>query len=238
MPYGEGKKRRCLNKGDDAHCGEVTQMRNKVSAGEYLAFLSAKYDVGPSEFFEALTSAAESGLSTCGTLSIESRGAHQNKVVLLIMNGAKVVAQFPVSKEFLFEQNRSIKDLSDTSMFRRRLINKNNGPHSFQIRDLKAGMKKVNVKAKVLEIAKPSLVFTRFGNYASVANALISDETGSIKLCLWNEQISSVSTGDTVQIENGSISTFRGEKQLRVGRKGAFHVVDGSVTSLEEVQRP
>jgi replication factor A1 len=238
MPCGEGKKRCCLNKGNGAHRGEVALMRNKVSASEYLAFLSAKYDVGPSEFFDALISAAESGVSTCGNLSIESRGTHQNKVVLLITNGTKVVAQFPVSKEFLFEQTRSIKGLSDTSMFRRRLINKNNGPHSFQIRDLKAGMKKVNIKAKVLEIAKPSLVFTRFGNYASVANALISDETGSIKMCLWNEQISSVCTGDTVQIENGSISTFRGEKQLRVGRKGAFHVVDGSASSLEEVQDP
>lgn len=35
-------------------------------------------------------------------------------------------------------------------------------------------MKQVNLKAKVLEIAKPTLVFTRFGNYASVANALIA----------------------------------------------------------------
>jgi replication factor A1 len=237
MPSGEGETRHYLRKRDGAYCGEAL-MRNKVSAGEYLAFLSAKYDVGPSKFFEALTSAAESGESTCGTLSIESRGTHRNKVVLLITNGAKVVAQFPVSKEFLVEQNRSIKDLSDTSMFRRRLINKNNGPQSFQIRDLKAGMKKVNLKAKILEIAKPSLVFTRFGNYASVANALISDETGRIKLCLWNEQINSIAIGDTVQIENGSISTFRGEKQLRVGRKGAFHVVEGSACSLENVQRP
>jgi replication factor A1 len=237
MSSGEGEKRYGLSKRDDVYCGEVL-MRNKVSAGEYLAFLSAKYDVGPSKFFEALTSAAESGESTCGTLSIESRGTHRNKVVLLITNGAKVVAQFPVSKEFLFEQNKSIKDLSDTSMFRRRLINKNNGSHAFQIRDLKAGMKKVNLKAKVLEIAKPNLVFTRFGNYASVANALISDETGQIKLCLWNEQISSLSTGDTVQIENGSISTFRGEKQLRVGRKGAFHVVEGTACSLKNMQHP
>jgi replication factor A1 len=235
MPSGEGKKHHCFNERNDAYYGVVV-MRNKVSAGEYLAFLSAKYDVGVRKFFEALTSAAESGESTCGNLSIASRGTHRNKIVLLITNGAKVVAQFPVSKEFLFEQNRSMKDLSETSMFRRRLMNKDVGPHLFKIRDLKAGMKKVSLKAKVLEIAKPNCVFTRFGNYASVANALISDETGRIKLCLWNEQISSVSTGDTVQIENGSISTFRGEKQLRVGRKGAFHVVEGSAYPIEDAQ--
>jgi replication factor A1 len=99
-------------------------------------------------------------------------------------------------------------------------------------------MKKVNLKAKVLEIAKPTLVFTRFGNYASVANALVSDETGMIKLCLWNEQISSLSIGDTVQIENGNISMFRGERQLRVGRKGTLRILDGSVFPLEEIHNP
>jgi ssDNA-binding replication factor A large subunit len=48
-------------------------------------------------------------------------------------------------------------------------------------------MKKVNLKAKVIEVGKPTFVFTRFGNYACVANVLIADETGKIKLCLWNE---------------------------------------------------
>lgn len=86
-------------------------------------------------------------------------------------------------------------------------------------------MKKVNLKAKVLEIAKPTLVFTRFGNYANVTNALIADETGTIKLCLWNEQIDAVSIGDTVQIENASTSTFRGEKQLRIGKKGLLRSI-------------
>jgi ssDNA-binding replication factor A large subunit len=86
-------------------------------------------------------------------------------------------------------------------------------------------MKKVNLKAEVLEIARPTHVVTRFGNYANVANALIADETGKIKLCLWNEQISSISVGDTVQIENARISTFRGEKQLRVGKNGFLHII-------------
>ncbi|MEM2972459.1 MAG: DNA-binding protein [Candidatus Bathyarchaeia archaeon] len=96
----------------------------------------------------------------------------------------------------------------------------------FQIRDLRIGMKKVNLKAKVLEIAVLTLVFTRFGNYASVANAVIADETGTIKLCLWNEQIDAMSIGDTIQIENASTSTFRGEKQLRIGKKGILRNIN------------
>lgn len=213
-------------------------MRNKVSIGEYLAFLSLKYEVDAGKLFHALVSAVASQKSTCGDLLIECRGVQRNKIVLLITNGPKVVAQFPITREFLLEQRNPIQYASETSTFRRRLTKKDNGLHSFQIRDLRTGMKKVNLKAKVLEIAKPTLVFTRFGNYASVANALVSDETGMIKLCLWNEQISSLSIGDTVQIENGNISMFRGERQLRVGRKGTLRILDGSVLPLEEIHNP
>jgi replication factor A1 len=83
-------------------------------------------------------------------------------------------------------------------------------------------MKQVNLKARVVEIAKPTLVFTRFGNHASVAKALIADETGTIQLCLWNEQIDLISIGDTIQVENARTSTFRGERQLSIGKKGTL----------------
>jgi replication factor A1 len=91
-------------------------------------------------------------------------------------------------------------------------------------------MSHINLKAKVLEIARPTLVFTRFGNYASVARALIADETGTIKLCLWNEQINSISIGDSIQIENARMSTFRGERQLNIGKKGTL----SNIADLEQ----
>ena len=197
-------------------------LRSKVSIGEYLAFLSIKYEVDPDKLFYALISAGENQKSTCGNLSIKCRSKLHDKTVLLITKGQKVVAQFPIPKEFLLERSNPIKDLINPDMIRRHLNKKNKEPRLLQIRDLRAGMKEVNLKAKVLEIARPTLVFTRFGNYASVANALIADETGTIKLCLWNEQINSISIGDTVQIENARVSMFRGERQLRIGKSAGY----------------
>jgi len=197
-------------------------LRSKVSIGEYLAFLSIKYEVDPDKLFYALISAGENQKSTCGNLSIKCRSKLHDKTVLLITKGQKVVAQFPIPKEFLLERSNPIKDLINPDMVRRHLNKKNREPRLLQIRDLRAGMKEVNLKAKVLEIARPTLVFTRFGNYASVANALIADETGTIKLCLWNEQINSISVGDTVQIENARVSMFRGERQLRIGKSAGY----------------
>jgi replication factor A1 len=195
-------------------------VRNKASQGEYLAFLSVKYEVDPDKLFYGLISAEKERKSTCGNLSIECRSNQESKSIFLLTNGSKVVAQFSIPKEFLMEKTNPIKTLRKAVMLRRHLLKENSRPRSFNIKDLHIGMKQINLKAKVLEIAKPTLVFTRFGNYASVANALISDDTGTINLCLWNEQMETVSAGKMIQIENANVSAFRGEKQLRVGKKG------------------
>ena len=85
-------------------------------------------------------------------------------------------------------------------------------------------MKKVNLKVQIVEISEPKVVVTKFGNHASVANAIVTDGTGKIKLCLWNDQIESVSAGDTIEIENAHVSAFRNERQMRVGKNGALSV--------------
>ncbi|MEM1514498.1 MAG: OB-fold nucleic acid binding domain-containing protein [Thermoproteota archaeon] len=95
-----------------------------------------------------------------------------------------------------------------------------------KIRDLKDGMRGVNLVAKVLEVSEPREVISRFdGRAYRVADAIIGDETGTIKLSLWNEQIGQVNINDTVKIENGYIRSFRGEKQLNVGKFGKLTVL-------------
>jgi replication factor A1 len=202
-------------------------MRNKVSEGEYLAFLSAKYEVDPDKLFYGLISAEEDQKSICGNLSIECRGSLERKSnIFLLTNGPKVVAQFSIPKEFLLEKTNPIKNLRKSAMLHRRLASRNIESRPFHIEDLRIGMKKIDLRAKVLEVAKPTLVFTRFGNHASVANALIGDETGTIKLCLWNQQIDAISVGNVIRVENGNVSAFRGEKQLRIGKKGKLSNVE------------
>jgi len=203
-------------------------LRNKVSAGEYLAFLSLKYEVDPDEFFVALDSAWKNQRANCGKLLIQRRSRGEDKAIFLITKNSKVIAQFPIPRTFFQEKRNPIELFRRTAAIHRHIANRTGDSHesSFAIRDLRVGMKKIKLKAKVLEIPRPKLVFTRFGNYATVANASVTDETGTVKLCLWNEQISAVSAGDTVVIENASMSMYRGEPQLRIGRKGKINVVE------------
>ena len=199
-------------------------MRSKTSTSEYLAFLSAKYEVDPDKLFYALILAEESGKSQCGSLSIERRGETLDKVMFLILTNLKVVAQLSVFKDFLMKKDHPIRGFMRTEKILRLLAKKARQSKVLTIKDLRNGMTQICLKAKVLEIPKPSLVYTRYGNYASVANALISDETGTISLCLWNEQTQCISVGDNIQIENGRVSTFRGQRQLNIGTKGLLSI--------------
>jgi len=216
-------KTRSITSRNDCIKGRKT-MRSRLYPSEYLALLTIKYEVDADKFFNALISAVKNRRSECGDLSIECRNKKGNRLILLITQGSKVVAQFQIPEEFLSKQNNLIKEAKDAYLVDRHSITKCRAPQSFQIKDLQIGMKRVNLKAKVLEVSKPTFVVTRFGNYASVANAMVSDDTGKIKLCLWNDQINSVAVGDTVQIENARISAFRNERQLRVGKKGVLRV--------------
>ena len=86
-------------------------------------------------------------------------------------------------------------------------------------------MKRVSIEGKVTEKSETREVMSRFKNESyKVASVVIADETDSIKLTLWNEQIDQVNVDSIVKIENGYVSSFRGEIQLNVGKYGKLTV--------------
>lgn len=201
-------------------------MRRKKSSGEYLACLSAKYEIDPDALFYALLAAGEKRKARCSNLLIECRGKTKGKIIFLITKDSEVIAQFPVSEKILAQQGNPIRNFTETDSVRKHIEKKNSSAVSRSISDLRAGMNNVSLKAKVLEVTPTKHVVTRYGNLASLAKALLSDETGKIKLCLWNEQIDAVAAGYTVQIENARTSTFRGERQLSLGKTGTVSNIE------------
>ena len=93
------------------------------------------------------------------------------------------------------------------------------------IKDLRNGMKRVDVEAKVVEKGDPREVTSRYKDETyKVADAVVADDTGSIKLTLWNEQIDQVNVNDTIKVENGYVTSFKGEIQLNVGKYGKLTI--------------
>jgi replication factor A1 len=94
-----------------------------------------------------------------------------------------------------------------------------------KISELKAGMRNVSVTGKIDSVGEPRTVNLKAGGTTTVADAIISDESGSIKLSLWGDDSSKVQAGDKVSVENGYINTFKGENSLSVGKFGKLNKV-------------
>lgn len=89
-----------------------------------------------------------------------------------------------------------------------------------KIADLTPESKSVNVIAKVLSVGEPKEIPSRFGPSRKVAEVPIADESGTVVLSLWQDQIGSVAEGETIQIENGYVSLVKGHIRVNVGKYG------------------
>jgi hypothetical protein len=200
--------------------------RSSADSGllQYLALISIKYGIESEKFFDGLVEAWKRRQATCESLSIECRRKTRDNAVFLITNDFRVVAQFSIPKRIL-EETSPLKGFALTRALKRKITKRIEVEHP-RIGDLKSGMKRIDLRARILEIPRPRNVITKFGDFATVTNASIADETGSIQLPLWNRQIDTFSVGDTIRVENARVVTFRGERQLRIGRGGQLSVIE------------
>ena len=93
-----------------------------------------------------------------------------------------------------------------------------------KINEILAEMDSVIVSGRITYIGIRRTVKTRYGE-ASVATAVLEDETGKIALNLWRDQIDLVKDGDLVQIENGFVKTYQDKLELNVGSRGKIVLI-------------
>jgi replication factor A1 len=203
--------------------------QKKPNLDEQLALLSAEHGVYPAELFQALVTAKDTGKTSCQDLTIGYRGSIENEAIFLITKDNAVVVQFRVPEELLLRKDVPFQKWMDTYQVRRELAKQNPAaPAQTQIQHLRSGMKKVNLEAQVLETPKPATVHTQYRDNALVTNAWIGDDTGKIKLCLWDEQVNCIAVGDTIQIKNATVATFKGERQVRLGKNATLCVLQSA----------
>lgn len=195
--------------------------QKKQSMSEYLAHLASTCNVYTGEIVQALVTARKGERVALADISVECRDKTNNMNTFLIKHGDNVAAQFRISDE-------SLKDVADSIMYVahypakiERFEDKGNDiDPSYCIKDLRVGMKHVNLHAKVLEISAPKQVNTKFGNTMTLAKALIEDNTGKIHLCLWDEQIQTISVNDIIVVEDAKVTKYSDTLQLNVGKNG------------------
>ncbi len=203
---------------------------------EYLARISVKHGIDSDEFFACLIEAWKNQKAKCKDLEIECREKTPDHCIFLLTRSDGWVAQFPLAERVLMEAN-PLKEFENKMLLRAQRLAKSK-PARLKIEGLSAGRKHVTVKARVLKMSKPKLVSTRFGTQAYVSNIIIGDNTETIELSLWNKQAKAISVGDVIQIDNGYVASFRGKRQLRIGRRGEIDVVkDSDFPSIEQLKK-
>jgi len=93
-----------------------------------------------------------------------------------------------------------------------------------KINELNTKQGKVEVEAVVKTMEEPK-IFNKFGKDLKLVNAIIEDETGTIKLSLWNDDCDKIKVGSKIKIINGYVNEYQGEKQLTPGKFGKLEVL-------------
>lgn len=101
-----------------------------------------------------------------------------------------------------------------------------------KISELNIGQGNVEVEGTIKELGEAK-TFNKFGKDLSVANAMLEDDSGSIKLTLWNDDVTRFKDGDKLKVVNGYVNEFQGEKQLTSGKFGSLEKVDRSSAPAE-----
>ena len=95
-----------------------------------------------------------------------------------------------------------------------------------KIADIQQDERKYLVDAVVVSVSQPKEVFSKKDNkYHQVADVILRDDSGSIKLVLWDDMIRQVRMNEQIRIETAYVTTFRDEMQLNVSRFGRIAIL-------------
>jgi ssDNA-binding replication factor A large subunit len=152
----------------------------------------------------------------------------------------KIIENTELSKEQIEEKiNDKIKQLSDlvSREGAAHIIANQNGVKLFEnfgnrvikIKEVPKGSTSVNVLAKVMNIYGVNK-FIRNDKESRVANLMIADETGSIRLVIWEDHLidkidkDEIAEGDIIRVKNSYSRENRGFTELHLGARSEIEV--------------
>ena len=106
-----------------------------------------------------------------------------------------------------------------------------------KIREIYAGMKNITTSGKVLrkfEVRE----FNKDNKIGKVCSLVIGDETGTVRLVLWNNQVDSIidlNEGDTISVKNIYAKENNGNKEIHLGKEGELAITPGeNISPIKE----
>ncbi len=110
--------------------------------------------------------------------------------------------------------------------------NKRPQPVDAKVGELTPQSRAVNVTSKVVSKSEiREIPMGRDGAAHKVCDALVGDETGVVYLTLWDDNITKVNEGDTIRVENGYVTLFKGNMRLNIGKYGKLEAASEPLTA-------
>jgi replication factor A1 len=104
-------------------------------------------------------------------------------------------------------------------------------PVEAKVGELTPQSRAVNITAKVVSKTEVrEIPMGRDGSPHKVSDALIGDETGVVYLTLWDDNIEKINEGDSVRVENGYVTLFKGNIRLNTGKYGKLELAAEPLT--------
>lgn len=89
------------------------------------------------------------------------------------------------------------------------------------IEELKPGLRGINVKVKCAsKNEEREVIARRTGETLRVTEALVGDETGSVLLTLWNDDIDKMEVEKNYVLSNAYTTVFKSSLRLNIGKYG------------------
>lgn len=109
---------------------------------------------------------------------------------------------------------------------------------SKKIKDIKSGMGDLNIRGRILDISDIKTFNKKDGGAGKVANVLIGDETGKIRVTLWDETADltkEFQIDNTVEIINGYAreNNFNQQVEMQVGNRSTIRKIEDEVVYKE-----
>ncbi|ELY59853.1 replication factor A [Natronococcus amylolyticus DSM 10524] len=102
---------------------------------------------------------------------------------------------------------------------------------------LSLGLSSVNLVGVVLDTDTIRTFDRDDGSEGKVANLVVGDSTGRIRVTMWDEraeQVTEFEAGDTLEVVDGYVRERDGSLELHVGNRGALEAVDADVEYVPE----
>jgi replication factor A1 len=95
--------------------------------------------------------------------------------------------------------------------------------------ELKPGLRSINLKVRCNSKNEiRDIVSRKTGENLRVTEAVVGDETGSILLTLWNDDIEKMQPDHVYKLSNAYTTVFKGSLRLNLGKYGSMEEIEES----------